>query len=175
MWTDAEHFAAWYGPDGATIPVAKMDVRVGGERLVSMEVQTPNGPMQMWFTGEYREVVDNQRLVYTEAMSDEHGTVLSPADIGMPDGHPTTTEIHVELEAVDGRTKMVMTHLGIPADSPGAAGWTMAFTKLLAHVEAQVSAVGADGRTRRRLTRRRSAARPMRRDRQRTPPGRRGP
>src|SRR3546814_8776605 len=85
MWTDPEHFAAWYGPDGATIPVAKMDVRVGGVRLVSMEVQTPNGPMQMWFTGEYREVVDNQRLVYTEAMSDEHGTVLSPADIGMPD------------------------------------------------------------------------------------------
>src|SRR3546814_3871215 len=92
MWTDPEHFAAWYGPDGATIPVAKMDVRVGGVRLVSMEVQTPNGPMQMWFTGEYREVVDNQRLVYTEAMSDEHGTVLSPADIGMQDSHPTTTD-----------------------------------------------------------------------------------
>ena len=36
-----------------------------------MEVQTPNGPMQMWFTGEYREVVENQRLVYTESMSDE--------------------------------------------------------------------------------------------------------
>jgi uncharacterized protein YndB with AHSA1/START domain len=34
MWTDADHFAAWYGPDGATIPVAKMDVRVGGSRLV---------------------------------------------------------------------------------------------------------------------------------------------
>ena len=139
MWTDPQHFAAWYGPDGATIPVAKMDVRVGGERLVSIEVQTPNGPLQMWFTGDYREVVDNQRLVYTEAMSDEHGTVLSPADIGMPDGHPTTTEIHVELEVVDGGTKMVMTHLGIPTDSPGAAGWTMAFTKLLAHVEAQVA------------------------------------
>src|SRR3546814_8270970 len=86
--------------------------------------------MQMWFTGEYREVVDNQRLVYTEAMSDEHGTVLSPADIGMPDSHPTTTEIHVEFAAVNGGTKMVMTHLGIPAGSPGDAGWAMAFAKL---------------------------------------------
>lgn len=66
MWTDPEHFAAWYGPDGATIPVAEMDVRVGGARLVSMSVETPNGPMQMWFTGVYREVVENQRLVYTE-------------------------------------------------------------------------------------------------------------
>lgn len=68
---------------------------------------------------------------------DEHGTMLSGADVGMPDEHPTTTEIHVELEAVDGGTKMVMTHDGIPAGSPGAAGWEMAFTKLLAYVEAQ--------------------------------------
>ncbi len=30
LWTDPEHFKAWYGPDGAAIPVAKMDVRVGG-------------------------------------------------------------------------------------------------------------------------------------------------
>jgi hypothetical protein len=47
-----------------------------------------------------------------------------------------TTEVRVELEDVGGRTKMVMTHAGIPADSPGAAGWTMAFAKLAAHVEA---------------------------------------
>ena len=136
MWTDPAHFAAWYGPGGATIPVAEMDVRVGGTRLVSMSVETPSGPMQMWFTGEYREVVENQRLVYTEAMSDEQGTVLSPAKVGMPDGHPTTTEVRVELEVVDGGTKMVMTHLGIPAGSPGAVGWEMAFSKLDAHVAA---------------------------------------
>jgi len=135
MWTDPEHFKAWYGPDGATIPVAKMDVRVGGVRLIGMEVQTPNGAMQMWFTGEYREVVENERLVYTESISDEHGNVLSPAAVGMPEGHPTTTEVRVELEDLGGRTKMVMTHAGIPADSPGAAGWAMAFDKLAARVE----------------------------------------
>ena len=134
MWTDPEHFAAWYGPAGATIPVAKMDVRVGGTRLVAMEMQTPDGPMRMWFTGEYREVVENERLVYTESMSDENGRVLSPADMGMPAGHPTTTEVRVELEDVGGRTKMVMTHAGIPGDSPGAAGWAMALDKLAARV-----------------------------------------
>lgn len=107
-----------------------MDVRVGGTRLVCMEMQTPNGAMQMWFTGEYREVVANERLVYTESMSDEHGNVLSPADMGMPADHPTTTEIIVELEPVDGRTRMVMTHAGVPADSPGATGWNMALDKL---------------------------------------------
>jgi uncharacterized protein YndB with AHSA1/START domain len=138
MWTEPEHFQAWYGPDGATIPVAKMDVRVGGNRLVCMEMETPNGVMQMWFTGEYREVVENERLVYTESMSDENGNLVSPSDMGMPEGHPTVTEVTVELEEVAGRTKMVMIHAGIPADSPGAAGWVMALDKLAAHVEAQI-------------------------------------
>ena len=100
-------------------------------------MEAPGGLMQMWFTGEYREVVENERLVYTESMSDENGNVLSPSDMGMPAGHPTTTEVIVELEDVAGRTKMVMTHAGIPADSPGAAGWTMALDKLAAHVESE--------------------------------------
>ena len=136
MWTDPEHFRAWYGPEGASIPTAKMDVRVGGARLVCMEVQTPSGPMQMWFTGEYLEVVENQRLVYTESMSDENGVVKSPADMGMPEGHPTTTEVRVEIGADGGRTRMVLTHTGIPDDSPGAAGWRMAIGKLTKYLEA---------------------------------------
>lgn len=136
MWTDPEHFTAWYGPDGASIPIAKMDVRVGGTRLVCMEIQTPNGPTQMWFTGEYREVSENTRLVYTEAICDENGNVLSPSDAGMPEGHPTTTEVRVELDDIDGHTKMVMTHTGVPSDSPGATGWTMALDKLATHAAA---------------------------------------
>jgi len=138
MWSDPEHFAAWYGPDGATIPVARMDVRVGGTRLVSMQVQTPRGAMTMWFTGEYLEVVPGKRLVYTESMSDENGNVLSPEELGMPAGYPTTTEVRLELEDVGGRTKMVMTHAGVPSDSPGATGWTMALDKLAAHLVAHI-------------------------------------
>ena len=137
MWTDPEHFKAWYGAAGATIPVAKMDLRVGGARLVCMEMQTPDGAMRMWFTGEHREIVENARLVYTESMSDEHGTVLSAAAAGMPETHPTTTEVRVELEDLAGRTRMVMTHVGVPEGSPGAAGWAMAFDKLAARVVAQ--------------------------------------
>jgi uncharacterized protein YndB with AHSA1/START domain len=140
MWTDPEHFKAWYGPDGATIPVANLDVCVGGSRHICMEIPTPDGPMQMWFAGEHREVVENQRLVYTEAVSDEHGSAPSPSDTGMPQGHPTTTEVHVELEDLGGRTKMVMTHVGIPSDSPGATGWTMALDKLAAYLAARAGA-----------------------------------
>ncbi|WP_436794914.1 SRPBCC family protein [Actinospongicola halichondriae] len=130
LWTDPVHFAQWYGPTGASIPVAEMDVREGGSRLICMEMQTPGGLMQMWFTGEYLEVAPHGRLVYTEAMCREDGTVLTAAEAGMAEGHPTTTRVTVELVDDGGKTHMTMTHAGVPADSPGAAGWTMAIDKL---------------------------------------------
>jgi len=137
MWTEPEHFAAWYGPAGATIPVARMDLRVGGARQVCMEVATTNGTMQMWFTGVYREIVENKRLVFTESISDENGNLLPPSAMGLPEGHPTTTEILVELDDLGGRTRMTMTHIGVPEDSPAAAGWRTALDKLATHVAAQ--------------------------------------
>ncbi|MFW2333139.1 SRPBCC family protein [Ilumatobacter sp.] len=134
MWTEPSHFRAWYGPMGASIPKADMDVRVGGRRLVAMEMQTPNGPMQMWFTGEYVTVDPTSLLVYTESMSDETGRVVPPAEMGMPEGHPEVTEIVVALEPAGDGTKMVLTHRGVPADSPGAMGWNMALDKLTTYL-----------------------------------------
>lgn len=136
MWTDPGHFAAWYGPMGAEVTVATMDVEVGGTRHICMTMSTPDGPMQMWFVGTFTEITENERLVYTDSMSDADGNVLSPAQMGMPEGHPQTTEVIVELTPVDGRTRMVMTHVGVPADSPGAGGWAMAFDKLADHLAA---------------------------------------
>jgi uncharacterized protein YndB with AHSA1/START domain len=136
MWTDAEHFAAWYGPTGATVPVVEMDVTIGGTRHFCLEMQTPDGQSRMWFVGEYRVIDPPTRLVYTESMSDPDGNRISPEAMGMPGGHPEVTEVTVELTDVDGRTRMVMTHAGVPADSPGAMGWNMALDKLEAHLAA---------------------------------------
>jgi len=130
MWTDPEHFAAWYGPVGASIPVARMDVRVGGTRHVSMQMTTPNGDMQMWFVGEYLAVEPPHRLVYTESMSDADGNVVPPTALGLPADHPEVTEVTVVLEDLGGRTHIVLTHAGIAADSPGEMGWIMALDKL---------------------------------------------
>ena len=33
MWTEPEHFAAWYGPDGATIDVRDVDRDLGQRRV----------------------------------------------------------------------------------------------------------------------------------------------
>ena len=133
MWTDPEHFKKWYGPKGFTIPVADMELRVGGKRLICMA--SPDGSMKMWTTGEYTEIVPNQRLAYTESPADENGNRVSPAAMGMPEGYPATTEVTVLLEELDGHTKMVMTHAGVPADSGAGGGWEQAFDKLAEHIE----------------------------------------
>lgn len=134
MWTEAEHFANWYGPMGAKIPKAEMDVRVGGRRHIGMEMETPNGPMKMFFIGEYREIDPKTRLVYTESMGDADGNPMTAEQMGMPAGASMETSIIVELEDLGDQTKMVMTHVGVPADSPGGQGWNMAIDKLEARI-----------------------------------------
>ena len=134
LWTQPGHFKQWYGPNGATVPTAEMDLRVGGKRLVCMEMQTPGGSMQMWTTGEFTEIIPNKRLVYTESMADEQGNIVPPSALGMPDGYPAATTITVTLEDLGGRTKMTMTHAGVPAESGAAGGWEQAFAKLAQHI-----------------------------------------
>ena len=130
MWATSDGFKQWYGPEGAVIPTAEMDVRVNGKRHICMEMNTPNGPMQMWFVGEYLEVTPNTKLVYTESMSDADGNVMSPAAMGMPEGSPDSTTVTVELTDNGESTEMTMTHTGVPAGSPGEMGWNMALDKL---------------------------------------------
>ena len=120
MWTEPEHFAAWYGPTGATVGPVRFDLRPGGERAVAMTVQTPSGERSMWFTGEHVEIDEPRLLVYSEAMTDRDGaTPQSPV-----------TTVRLELADEAGQTRLVLTHHGIPADSPGATGWQMALDKL---------------------------------------------
>lgn len=133
MWTDPEHFKQWYGPTGFSVPVADMDLRVGGTRLVCM--LSPDGNMKMWTTGEFLEIAPNERLVYTESPADQYGNIVSPSAMGMPAGYPATTRVSVILEDLGVRTKMVMTHAGVPAESGANAGWEQAFDKLAVYIE----------------------------------------
>lgn len=132
MWTDPSLFRQWYGPIGMTVPVAEMDVVVGGQRKVCMEMKTPERTMTMWFTGVYKEISPPNRLVYTESMCTEDGILISPASMGMPEGTPDITEVIVELSEEDGKTRMTMVHIGVPAGTAGEGGWKQAFDKLAA-------------------------------------------
>ena len=69
--------------------------------------------------GEFVEVTEPERLVYTEAMAD-HGHAV--------------TRVEVEFREDGDRTTVELTHHGIPAGSPGEAGWTAALDHLATRV-----------------------------------------
>ena len=63
-WTDPELLKQWFAPLPYTTPVAELDVRPGGSNLIVM--RSPDG-VDMPNRGIYLEVVENERLVFTDA------------------------------------------------------------------------------------------------------------
>ena len=65
-WTDPTLLPLWFAPLPWTTPHAEMDVRVGGSSLIVM--RGPDG-QEFPNRGVYLEVVENQRLVFTDAFT----------------------------------------------------------------------------------------------------------
>ena len=67
-WTDPEFIKQWFAPLPYTTPVAELDVRPGGANLIIMR-----DPMGNEFPnrGVYLEGVKNERLVITDAYTNE--------------------------------------------------------------------------------------------------------
>jgi uncharacterized protein YndB with AHSA1/START domain len=63
-WTDPDLLKRWFAPHPYTTPVAELDVQPGGASLVVM--RSPEG-QEMPNRGVYLDVVENERLVFTDA------------------------------------------------------------------------------------------------------------
>ncbi len=55
-WTEPEHVRQWWGPEGFTCPLARMDVRAGGTSLVCMRVPKEYGDQDIYTTWTYRKI-----------------------------------------------------------------------------------------------------------------------
>jgi len=85
-WTERERMVQWWGPKGFTVPSFQMDMRPGGAYRVCM--RGPDGA-DHWVQGVLREIVPQERLVYTWVWEDAEGnpgretlTTVSFADRG---------------------------------------------------------------------------------------------
>jgi uncharacterized protein YndB with AHSA1/START domain len=65
-WTDPELLKQWFAPSPWTTPIVETDVRAGGSSLIVM--RSPEGN-EFPNHGVYLEVVENERLVFTNAYS----------------------------------------------------------------------------------------------------------
>ena len=62
-WTSPEWLRRWYGmTDEWTVPVAEVDLRVGGRYRIEMQPPEGDGFDE---AGEFLEIVPNERLVFT--------------------------------------------------------------------------------------------------------------
>jgi uncharacterized protein YndB with AHSA1/START domain len=102
----------WWGPKNYTSPSCKIDLRVGGKYVFTM--RSPEG-QDLYSTGTYQEIVPMERIVCTDSFSDEHGNVVSPTAYGMGADIPEVLYMTIVLEDFDGKTKMTVTHVGMPA------------------------------------------------------------
>jgi uncharacterized protein YndB with AHSA1/START domain len=72
-WTDPKQLAKWFGPKGFTNPVCEADARVGGAWHIVM--CSPDGTEHPC-GGVYREVVEPERLVFTNIATDKEGNPI---------------------------------------------------------------------------------------------------
>jgi uncharacterized protein YndB with AHSA1/START domain len=63
-WTEPELMKQWFAPRPYTTPVVETDLRTGGNSFIVM--RSPEG-QDMPLHGVYLEVVENERIVFTDA------------------------------------------------------------------------------------------------------------
>jgi uncharacterized protein YndB with AHSA1/START domain len=73
MWTDPKHLAQWWGPKGFTNPVCEVDAWPGGKMRIDMTA--PDGTVYP-MTGEFREIMAPERLVFITTAIDHAGNKL---------------------------------------------------------------------------------------------------
>jgi uncharacterized protein YndB with AHSA1/START domain len=73
MWTDPVHLAKWWGPRDFTNPVCEIDFRPGGALRIVM--RAPGG-IDYPMGGVFREIIEPERLVFTNCALDSDGNVL---------------------------------------------------------------------------------------------------
>lgn len=119
---DADAMAKWLPPYGFTCKVLHMDARVGGTfRMTFTNFSTGNGHS---FGGEYRELVPNERIAYSDKFDDPN----------LP-GEMVTT---VSLRTVVCGTELSIEQAGIPEMIPVEMcylGWQESLAQLANLVE----------------------------------------
>ena len=70
VWTDPDHLARWWGPQGFTTTIHQMDVRPGGSWRYAM--RGPDGN-DYPFDGVYLEIDEPRRLVFNGTIHGDPG------------------------------------------------------------------------------------------------------
>ena len=122
---DADAMAKWLPPNGFTGKVHEMDARVGGRYRMSF-TNFSSGKSHA-FGGEFLELVENERIRYTDKFEDPN--------------LPGEMETTIDIKSVSLGTELNIEQKGIPDMIPVEAcylGWQESLRLLTMLVEAEV-------------------------------------
>jgi len=117
-WTKKEHLDRWCAPRGFTIPSSEGDLRPGGAWKSLMIA--PDGERYP-VGGVYREIVPNERLVFTHAWEDDNG---------QPEHETIVTVLFADL---NGKTQVTLEQSNfksVESRNGHEGGWTQCLDKL---------------------------------------------
>ncbi|MGB3525415.1 MAG: SRPBCC domain-containing protein [Flavobacteriales bacterium] len=117
-WTRPEHLVHWFGPSGFTLPTCEQDFRIGGKYKFCMHAP---GGTDHWVWGEYREISEYDRLVFTWTRSDDQPELW------------VDNIVTLTFEEIDGKTKMILHHALFDTQTERDdhnGGWSECFDRL---------------------------------------------
>jgi uncharacterized protein YndB with AHSA1/START domain len=92
-WTTPELVKRWWHANRGEATIVEIDLRVGGQWRY---VMVADGGFEVAFHGEYREIVSNERIVWTEVYE------------AMPDAEAHAALNTLTFTEVDGRTTLTL-------------------------------------------------------------------
>jgi len=127
-WSNPETFKQWWGPREYSCPYCSIDFSIGGKYLAAMRNKEGK---DIWSTGTYREIVPQQKIVYTDSFADSEGRVVDSGYYDMP-GMPLQLLVTVTVERSGDKTNMTLKHEGIPEEmyEDCIKGWQSSFDKM---------------------------------------------
>jgi uncharacterized protein YndB with AHSA1/START domain len=130
-WTDCESLMRWWAPKDFTMPSCRIDLQPQGVFHYCM--RSPDG-RDYCGKAVYREIVDPERIVYTDSFADEEGNPVPATYYGMSPDWPQEALVTVTFAEHEGKTKLTLQHaLGsVPASERDLCqqGWSEMLDKL---------------------------------------------
>ena len=134
-FTQPEALKKWWGPNGFTTPVARIDPRPGG--IFHACMRSPEG-QDFWSRGVYREVVKPERIVSTDTFADADGNIVDPSHYGMSPTWPREALVTLTFADRSGKTAFTLHH-HVPGSTTAdrdmcRQGWNESLDRLAASV-----------------------------------------
>jgi uncharacterized protein YndB with AHSA1/START domain len=111
-WSDPEQVMRWWGPQGFSSPLCRMDFREGGTTLVSMR---SDPGWEIFNTWTYRSIRPMEKIEFVQRFAESDGNQVSPAGLGLPPTIPDEVPHEVSFSRIDdATTEMTVREFGYP-------------------------------------------------------------